>query len=60
LERRQHAALRQRMQLQHQQAEERQLALEARILSQHRQLVVAAARQARPPACFMHCRPWAL
>jgi hypothetical protein len=52
LERRQHATLRQHMLLQQQQAEERQLALEAHLLSQHRQLLVAAARQARPFLVF--------
>lgn len=46
LERQQCAALRQRLQLQVQQAEEAQLALEARLHTQQRQLLAAAARQA--------------
>lgn len=52
LERQQCAALRQQLELQAQQAEEAQLALEARLHTQQRQLLVAAARRAGR-CCFV-------
>lgn len=57
LERRQSASLRQQLLLEQQQAEERQLAAEALLHTQHRQLLVASARCALHPRANRHMQP---